>query len=253
MPLTRSQIEAWDTTHLFQAATHWNKAAAIWEDSFDTVHRESRAPGGTVFSGESADALVNRTMQNTYTTDDVTGRLRAAAHIAQGGEHQLEQARRDAVEAIQGADGDDFLVGEDLSVTDRKQPTSEWEILDRLQRAEIHAYNIQSSVLKLQETDAEVAAGIARSTTGIIAVDFRMGGGLDSQQCHDAAAGQQDDITRRLIENTMKGALLGGIGGAMATGGPGAIPGLAGGALAGGLGTAIDIATGDHQLPEECR
>lgn len=253
MPLTRSQVEAWDTTHLFHAATHWNKAAAIFEDSFDTIHRESRAPGGTIFTGEAASALVNRTMKNTYTTDDVTGHLRAAAHIAQGGEHQLEEARREAVEAIMGAEGDDYEVSEALTVTDKSAPSSPWEIADRQQRAEIHAYNIQSSVLKLQETDAEVAAGIARSATGIQGVDFKMGGGLDSQQCHDAAEQQQDDITHRLIENTLKGALIGGIGGAMATGGPGALPGMAGGALAGGLGTAIDIATGDHQLPEECR
>jgi hypothetical protein len=42
-----SQIEAWDTSHLHQAATFWTNTATAWEDAFNTVYHEMQRPGGT--------------------------------------------------------------------------------------------------------------------------------------------------------------------------------------------------------------
>ena len=47
--LTRSDIEAWDTTHLETAATHWRSTAVRWEGHFETIHTGMLRPGRTIW------------------------------------------------------------------------------------------------------------------------------------------------------------------------------------------------------------
>ena len=53
---TLSQVQAWDTTHLDEAAQHWETTADLWEHTFTRIHQESQAPGGTVWQGAAAEA-----------------------------------------------------------------------------------------------------------------------------------------------------------------------------------------------------
>lgn len=57
---TLSQIKAWDTEHLSQAATFWNTAAEMWESSFDQVAGEISAPAGSPWLGVAAEAAQSR-------------------------------------------------------------------------------------------------------------------------------------------------------------------------------------------------
>ena len=47
-----SEIQAWDVTHLENAARDWTATAQHWETSFTSIHRASVSPGGTVWEGE---------------------------------------------------------------------------------------------------------------------------------------------------------------------------------------------------------
>lgn len=40
MPATLSQIQAWSTEHLIEAASYWSRTADRWEDVFLTMRNQ---------------------------------------------------------------------------------------------------------------------------------------------------------------------------------------------------------------------
>lgn len=58
MVLTLSQVQAWRTEHLIEAATYWSKTADQWEDVFLQMRNQSHT---LVWEGAGGDALRQRT------------------------------------------------------------------------------------------------------------------------------------------------------------------------------------------------
>jgi hypothetical protein len=76
---------------------------------------------------------------------------------------------------------------------------------------------------------------------------------IDSPACRDKLGEAERERERRLGGSILKGAVIGGVGGAIAGDGIGGIPGAITGGGLGGIGTYIDEATEPHPLPKECQ
>lgn len=169
MGLTLSQVRGWDTTHLIDAADHWDRVATEWEASFDAVHRESLAPGGTEWDGRAADAAHERTALDRVRALATVDGLRAQAGAARAGAEDLWFAQRQVLDLVDAVHEQGFVVGEDFTVSD----TNANPPMIAARRREVaagHTAALRTQVHNLAGTDAEVAGNLNR---GIQAVDFR--------------------------------------------------------------------------------
>jgi hypothetical protein len=82
---TRSEIEAWSTTELANAAASWRTAATQSEDAFDQHRQNIASPGGTTWEGDAKDAALDRVTNDIGVVGDHGVVLREAAGIAEGG------------------------------------------------------------------------------------------------------------------------------------------------------------------------
>ena len=157
-----SQILGWDVEHLNRAATDWVRTAEQWEEVFDSVHRGALSPGGAVWQGEAADAAQERAFADLVTVRGLSDRLHEAAAIARRGADQLGYLKRQAVDAVNAARTADFVVGEDLSVTDTSP-------VGRLRTAALqqHAASIGVRAVALSTADREIAAKITTVTAAL--------------------------------------------------------------------------------------
>ncbi|WP_133167808.1 hypothetical protein [Mycolicibacterium austroafricanum] len=165
---TLSQIKAWDTEHLSQAATFWNTAAEMWESSFDQVAGEISAPAGSPWLGVAAEAAQSRATTDRLTVRAAAGDLRGAAVVAKAAVADLEAAKRSALLTVGEAEAHRFVVGEDLSVTPRHAGVVfPAEFYARQAQAESYAAMIRGLALTLVTLDAEVARQITAATAGL--------------------------------------------------------------------------------------
>src|SRR5437588_671695 len=72
---TLSQIQAWDTEHLIDAAEHWYATADRWDGVYGQVWQQSL---GMDWRGQARDALVDRTTIDKTTVMGHSDRLREA-------------------------------------------------------------------------------------------------------------------------------------------------------------------------------
>jgi hypothetical protein len=72
---TLSQIRAWDTEHLIEAADHWTDTADRWDRVAVQVWQESH---GLDWEGVAPDALIERTSTDKATMSGKADRLREA-------------------------------------------------------------------------------------------------------------------------------------------------------------------------------
>jgi hypothetical protein len=111
-----SQLLAWPTEHLTEAADHWE---AIGGRSYGLANQVWHDVLSTDWQGEAADALRNATRADMLTTSAVADQLHAAAKVARSGASDLYTARARMGYAVDDARTAGFDVGQDLSVTDR--------------------------------------------------------------------------------------------------------------------------------------
>ena len=169
--LSLSQIQGWDVEHLEDAAQRWNSTAQLWEDSFESIHRGSLNPGGTVWEGDAAEAAQERTFADLVKVLGLADVLRGASSTARLGASDLQYAQRNAMAAIEAAQAAGFTVGEDLSVSD---PTPMATLLrgGRQAEAEELAADIAWRAEALSTLDAEVATKITTITAPLHTVSF---------------------------------------------------------------------------------
>lgn len=166
--ITLSRVRSWDTTHLHAAATHWNSVAADWEQSFDAVHNESFAPGGTDWAGEGAEAAQQQTAVDRKDALQSVDTLRVTATIARDGADEIHSAKLIVLDAVASTQLDGFVVGEDFSVTDpRSYPPP--VATERQVQAARHTSKITGCVQTLAATDQRMAGQMSE---GIFAADF---------------------------------------------------------------------------------
>ncbi len=169
--LSLSQIQDWDVTHLEDAAERWSSTAQLWEDSFESMHRGSLNPGGTVWEGPAAEAAQERTFADLVKVRGLADVLREASSTARWGASDLQSAQRNALTAIETAQAAGFTVAEDLSVSD---PTPMATLLrgGRQAQAEELAADIATRATALSVLDQEVATKITTITAPLHTVSF---------------------------------------------------------------------------------
>ncbi|OMC14958.1 hypothetical protein [Mycobacterium sp. SP-6446] len=169
MPPTLSQLQAWDTDHLINAATYWTTAADQWEDAFTQIRNQSHTMG---WDGEGGDALRTRAAGDLKTVSAKADQLRNAARIARTGASNISAAQRQALYAVEDAQRAGFRVGEDLSVTDTRTSRNAAEAAARQAQAQTFAANINARAAQLLGVETDTSGQITTAAGDVGATNF---------------------------------------------------------------------------------
>jgi hypothetical protein len=159
-----SELLAWPTEHLTEAAAYWQDTGARSYDVFDRIWRDSRSIDWT---GSAAEALGARTFSDKATVGRVHDQLEVAARVARAGASELYAARARLRHAVEDADAAGFDVGEDLSVTDRYVWASAADRSVRQEVADSFAIEIHQRAVQLVGLDQQVAGRVTAAVAGI--------------------------------------------------------------------------------------
>lgn len=168
---TRSEIEAWTTSHLADAAASWRAAAEASEDAFDQHRQNISSPGGTTWEGDAKDAALDRVTRDIAVVGTQNEALLAAAGTAENAVSDINSAQREALAAITAAESDDFTVGEDLSVTDNR-PYDEETAAARATAAMEHAEDIRWTAERLVQADSLAGSQLQAKAADLEGIRF---------------------------------------------------------------------------------
>jgi hypothetical protein len=152
-----SQLLAWPTEHLTQAADYWDDTAARWYGVFTEVWQDSLSIDWT---GQAADKLRTRTTADRTKVNGLVDDLQEAGKIARSGASDLSAMRSRVRSAVQDARTAGFNVGEDLSVTDRRGGGSLQARAFRQAQAQALAGEIRHRAAHLVALDQQVAGRV---------------------------------------------------------------------------------------------
>jgi len=247
---TLSQLRAWQTGHLTDAATRWNAAAEKWTTSYGDVADGLPAPAGTSWEGAASQAAQARMAKDRAGAEAVAQRLRLGTQAATNGAQRIDAAKEEALRVVAMANTMGFDVQDDLSVVDR---VSFWPSpLDQLRQsqAQLLGVNVKMGAAQLAALDQWVATDLNTVTSGFDALDFKKQPVIEPIDTTDNPSfGQcwsedfKDDVGPAMVRSAFTsgavGAVVGGIGGAF-FGGPfgaagGIVLGFVGGAARGAL------------------
>ncbi|HME76350.1 MAG TPA: hypothetical protein VKI00_12070 [Mycobacterium sp.] len=159
-----SQLLAWPTEHLTEAAEHWETLGAR---SYGLANQVWRDAASVDWQGEAADALRTVTHADMTTTSAVADQLHEAAKVARSGASDLYIARSRMEYAVADARTAGFDIGEDLSVTDRSGGGSLAQRAARQAQAQSLADDIRQRAAQLVGLDQQVAGKITAAVAGI--------------------------------------------------------------------------------------
>jgi hypothetical protein len=159
-----SALLAWPTTHLTEAADHWEN---VGERSYGVAHGVWSDALAVDWRGEAAEALRTDAHADMLTTSAVVDQLQAAASVARSGASELDAARAQMRYAVEDARTAGFEVGEDLSVTDRMAGGSVAQRVARQAAAQAFAGNIGERAAQLVSVDAQVAGSVTAAVAGV--------------------------------------------------------------------------------------
>lgn len=202
MAATLSQIQAWSTQHLTDAATYWTQTADKWEDAFLTMRNQSHS---IAWQGAGGDALRQRTAADLSTVTGKADLLRQAAGIARSGASDISTAQRSVLNAVADAQNAGFDVGEDLSVSYNDHGGTPAQQAARQAQAEQMASQIWSRAKQLDGTETKVAGQLTAATAGLGNTTFtpaRDGSGIqlvDNETSAKPHEGQLPDPSNPLV------------------------------------------------------
>jgi hypothetical protein len=169
-----SQLLAWPTEHLTEAADYWEHTAARWYGVFTEVWQDSLSVD---WAGHAADRLRARTSADRTKVNGLVDHLQEAAKVARAGASDISASRsrvRSAVDDIRAAG---FNAGEDLSVTDRRSGGSLAVRAARQAQAQALAGELRHRALQLVACDQQVAGRVSSALAVIKDVRFAEDGG----------------------------------------------------------------------------
>lgn len=175
-----SQIRAWDTEHLRDAATTWRRTAYQWQESFCELASHMSAPGGTPWEGAASQAAQLRASSDAIKVGEIAVNVQIAATAAANGADDIDAIRRSALRAIEDAESAGFTVGEDLSVTSIHTSLTPAAEVARQAQADALAADIRAKATVLAAADHEVAAKIASAASEVRDVTFGDYSNVDS-------------------------------------------------------------------------
>ena len=161
---TLSQIRAYTTDHLVDAADHWDGLADRWEDAHWQVRNQAH---GLDWQGAAADALRARTASDYTVASGHADQLRSTSRIARQQAGELDHLRNSVLYAVEDARNAGFIVGEDLSVTDTRTSRTAAELAARQAQAQVLAADIRGRAGALVGADTIVAADLSSAAAGI--------------------------------------------------------------------------------------
>lgn len=159
-----SQLLAWPTEHLSQAAEYWETIGGRCYQLANQVWQDTLAID---WHGEAADALHTATHADMMTTSAVADQLESAARIARSGASDLYTARSQVSYMVEDARAAGFDVSEDLSVSDRLRGGSALQRAARQAEARVFAADIGQRSTQLVGIDRQVAGKITAALSGI--------------------------------------------------------------------------------------
>lgn len=159
-----SQLVAWPTAHLTEAAEHWDAVAGRSYSVANQVWRDALAVD---WQGEGADALRTATHKDLVATSAAADQLQAAAREARSGASDLIAARSRLRQIIQDANAAGFDVYDDTSVTDRSTGGSAAWRAARQAQAQIFAADLRKCAIQLVAADQQVAGKVTAAMAGI--------------------------------------------------------------------------------------
>jgi hypothetical protein len=172
---TLSQIQSWDTQHLEAAADHWEARAQNWQDAFTAVYKQVPAPGGVPWEGRAADAALLHVGGDRLQAVGAADTLYGSAATARAGAYEIESAKQTALQTVQAAKDQGFMVGEDLSVVDRSPQRSAILAAQRQAQAQAHSAAIRGAAADLASTDGAVAGQVTTAAAGLKEAAFKDG------------------------------------------------------------------------------
>lgn len=98
-----SQIRAWDTDHLVDAATTWRATADQWQESFSQVVSHMPAPGGIPWEGPGSEAAQLRASTDAIKVSELADSLRRASTVAGHGADEIHATRQSVLDAVEDA------------------------------------------------------------------------------------------------------------------------------------------------------
>jgi hypothetical protein len=161
---TLSQIEAYSTDHLVEAADHWDGLADRWEDAHWQVRYQAH---GLDWQGAAADALRARTVSDYTVASGRADQLRGTSRIARQQAGELDHLRNSVLYTVEDAHNAGFVVGEDFSVTDTRTSRTAVELAARQAQAQDFAADIRGRVGALVGADTAVAADLSTAAAGV--------------------------------------------------------------------------------------
>lgn len=159
-----SDLLAWPTEHLTEAADYWEN---IGGRCFGLAHQVWCDALSVDWEGESVEALRTATHADMLTTSGVDGQLQEAAKVARSGASDLYAARSRLRYAVEDARNARFNVGEGISITDRLNSRSVAQRVARQAQAQAFADDIRQRAVELVNLDQQVANKVAAAMAGI--------------------------------------------------------------------------------------
>lgn len=171
-----SEVRSWTPDYLADVADHWERSAHAWSGAYDHAFREAQSPGGTRWTGEAAEAAVQRVGTDRTQVVGAVDDLHTTVTAARTAAADLTAARLNVLDAVAAAEADGFSVGEDYSVRSFQRGLSPAMAASRLAQAQAHAATIRSEVFALSALDQEAAASITTAAAGVQSLSFGHGG-----------------------------------------------------------------------------
>jgi hypothetical protein len=164
-----SQLMNWPTEHLIEAAERWTATAELWTEVFTQVWQDSFL---VEWERDGAEALQNRTAMDKGTVDGLGDRLYEAARVTRSGASDLDAASARVRYAVEDARAAGFDVGEDLSVTDRRNSATAAERAARQAQAQAFAGDIRQRATQLVALDQQIAGRVSSALSGMGGIRF---------------------------------------------------------------------------------
>lgn len=203
MPATLSQIQAWSTEHLIDAAAYWTQTADRWEDAFLTMRNQAQS---ITWHGAGGDALRQRTAADVSVVSGKADVLRQAAGIARNGASDISAAQRRVLYGVEDAQNAGFTVGEDLSVTDTRS-TSPAERATRQAQAEAFAADLRLRAQQLDGAEAKVAGQLTAAAGTVGEVGFAGPSNHNGRQQSATNSGGQNGHNAPAVANGQHGGI----------------------------------------------
>jgi hypothetical protein len=159
-----SQLLAWPTEHLTDAADHWE---AVAERNYGLANQVWRDASSVDWQGNAADALRTATHSDMITVSAAADQLQTAAKVARSGASDLYAARSRLRYALEDAQTAGFDVDEEGSVVDRSAAGSAARRAARQAQAEALAADIRQRAAQLVAIDQQVAGNVTAAVAGI--------------------------------------------------------------------------------------